>query len=60
MVSLFLKTDSLMNWSFHLTMWFFSNDAKNNAQLFLNAVEIIFLTIMVTIATTQIPKTLYQ
>lgn len=60
MVSLFLKTDSLMNWSFHLTMCFFSNDAKNNAQLFLNAVEIIFLTIMVTIATTQIPKTLYQ
>ena len=49
-----------MNWSFHLTMFFFSNDAKNNAQLFLNAVEIIFLTIMVTIATTQIPKTLYQ
>ena len=60
MVSLFLKTDSLMNWSFHLTMFFFGNDAKNNAQLFLNAVEIIFLTIMVTIATTQIPKTLYQ
>ena len=37
---------------------FFSNDAKNNAQLFLNVVEIIFLTIMVPIATTQIPKTL--
>lgn len=41
-------------------MCFFSNDAKNNVQLFLNAVEIIFLTIMVTIAMTQIPKTLYQ
>ena len=39
-------------------MFFFSNDAKNNAQLFLNLVEIIFLTIMVPIATTQIPKTL--
>ena len=47
-----------MNWSFHLTMFFFSNDAKNNAQLFLNVVEIIFLAIMVPIATTQIPKTL--
>lgn len=47
-----------MNWSFHLTMFFLSNDAKNNAQLFLNAVEIIFLTIMVPIAMTQIPKTL--
>ena len=58
MVSSFLKTNSLMNWSFHLTMFFFSNDAKNNAQLFLNVVEIIFLTIMVPIAMTQIPKTL--